>query len=384
MKKIIIYVVFLIIAFISNSSYANANCKLECNSIWPANYYKIYVDGTLKTSTTQTTQPCDILLSSAKNAAEIYGCRPSNSIITDNTSETQTWWWENDGWDWNNDPGENTSCTCTDWVVDSCPNITDRSFKPWAGCYCVDWGDVIDCTETNIWDEDGTEGCKGVQIKDWSCCLGTPYDKELIWSELTKCCNGELYKNEKKCCERWSAVIDDACVSCSAMSTWELEQYADQCSDDLTNCKKANRYTEWPLQKCCDWIVQTGSDGKAICVVNNYWDAWIWMNTQCLTNGQCSYNIYKTLWIRKSDQNPKVSSFVQDIVLAATMFIWTVVSLVLIVSGILYILAWITWNTTLADKAKKWITWSVLWLILVVTSYSIVRLIQFLATAWWW
>jgi hypothetical protein len=51
---------------------------------------------------------------------------------------------------------------------------------------------------------------------------------------------------------------------------------------------------------------------------------------------------------------------------------------------VMYIMAGIKGDTGMADKAKKGIFNSILWLVLVVTSYAIVRLIQFLVTAGWW
>jgi len=66
------------------------------------------------------------------------------------------------------------------------------------------------------------------------------------------------------------------------------------------------------------------------------------------------------------------------------MFLGTVIAILLIVSGILYIIASIQWSSSKADMAKKWIINSLLWLVLVTWSYAIVRLIQFVATAGWW
>lgn len=51
----------------------------------------------------------------------------------------------------------------------------------------------------------------------------------------------------------------------------------------------------------------------------------ITINQACLTNGQCKFNIYDTLGIRKSvratGDPTSVGLFVQDIVLSATFFI---------------------------------------------------------------
>lgn len=134
--------------------------------------------------------------------------------------------------------------------------------------------------------------------------------------------------------------------------------------------------------ECCIWTVVPDSEnpGREACITNTVWNMWMNMDPNCLINWQCSYNIYKTVWIRKSNQNPTVSSFVQDVILWATTFMGTVITVVLIISWILYILAAILWKSNLADMAKKWIFNSILWLLLVSWSYALVRLIQFVAT----
>lgn len=59
-------------------------------------------------------------------------------------------------------------------------------------------------------------------------------------------------------------------------------------------------------------------------------------NEDQLVNGQCKLNIYDTLGIRQSVRNEgdptSVGLFVQDIVLSATFFIGTLVTVALIVS----------------------------------------------------
>jgi len=67
------------------------------------------------------------------------------------------------------------------------------------------------------------------------------------------------------------------------------------------------------------------------------------IGTKCLLNGQCKFNIYDALGIRTSIRNPgdatSVGIFVQDIVLSATMFIGTIVTIAIIVSGLMRIMA---------------------------------------------
>ena len=104
------------------------------------------------------------------------------------------------------------------------------------------------------------------------------------------------------------------------------------------------------------------------------------MNTECLLNGQCKLNVYKVFWIRKSNPNPTVWWLFQDIVLAATSFVWTVVVIALVVSGLIFAFGSISWKDT--KKAKTIMIDCLIWLLLVMWSYTIIRLIQFIATAW--
>jgi hypothetical protein len=236
---------------------------------------------------------------------------------------------------------------------------------------------------------------QGEILKDWTCCplWSYPYDPSWLfgwWEQYTKCCNWILYDDDKKCCEQWVWIRKadwDECLSCDTQEAKTLPDYKKYCSEDVSNCDWSKVYEddEW-LTRCCPWmLVKDDNDpNKKVCIVNNEWNMWINMNADCLVNWQCSYNIYKTLGIRKSDQNPKVSTFIQDIVLWVTMFLGTVIAILLIVSGILYIIASIQWSSSKADMAKKWIINSLLWLVLVTWSYAIVRLIQFVATAGWW
>jgi len=104
-------------------------------------------------------------------------------------------------------------------------------------------------------------------------------------------------------------------------------------------------------------------------------------NEKLLVNGQCKLNIYDTLWIRKSVRNKgdatSVGLFVQDVVLSATFFIGTLVTIALIVSGIMFIFA----SSSGKDpaNAKKGIIGSLVGLLIVVSSYVIIRLVQYVA-----
>lgn len=104
-------------------------------------------------------------------------------------------------------------------------------------------------------------------------------------------------------------------------------------------------------------------------------------NEDLLVQGQCKLNIYDTLGIRQSvrdkDDPTSVGLFVQDVVLSATFFIGTVVTIALVVSGIMYILAASSGKSP--DAAKKGIIGSLIGLLIVVSSYVIIRLVQYIA-----
>ena len=110
-------------------------------------------------------------------------------------------------------------------------------------------------------------------------------------------------------------------------------------------------------------------------------DIWINISTDCLLDWQCSLNVYETMWIRKSNENPTVLWFFQDITIASTTAIlWTVLVIAMIIGWLSWSIASITGKDT-----KKWKTIMIscfVWLLLIMGSYAIIRLIQFLATAW--
>lgn len=108
----------------------------------------------------------------------------------------------------------------------------------------------------------------------------------------------------------------------------------------------------------------------------------ITLNEDCMKNGQCSFSIYKFLGIRQNEDYAGEDSsspwlFVQDIILAATVFIGTVVTLGIIVSGLMFIFAAASGKDP--SKAKAGLKNSVIWLLIVVCSYSIIRLVQYIA-----
>lgn len=105
---------------------------------------------------------------------------------------------------------------------------------------------------------------------------------------------------------------------------------------------------------------------------------WITMNEDCLLNGQCKFDIYKFLGIRQSiADNNSPELFVQDILLSATFFIGTVITIGIIVSWLMFIFAGVSGKDP--TKAKNWLKYSFIWLLIVISSYSIIRIVQYIA-----
>ncbi len=103
-----------------------------------------------------------------------------------------------------------------------------------------------------------------------------------------------------------------------------------------------------------------------------------------LVNWNCTFDINAMIW--KEIKPWEVSSlndpkqFLQDIFFTSTMFITVLASLWLIYSGYNYIMAWGV-DAKKLDEAQKWIKYSLIWVLIVIFSVVIVRVIQFIA-AW--
>ena len=132
-----------------------------------------------------------------------------------------------------------------------------------------------------------------------------------------------------------------------------------------------------PWSPGCPWYQETMNNINS----SSTWAMGIVCNETQLTNGQCKLNIYDTLGIRKSVRNPwdqtSVWLFVQDIVLSATFFIGTLVTVALVVSWLMFIFAASSGKDP--ANAKKGIIGSLVGLLIVVSSYVIIRLVQYIA-----
>lgn len=110
--------------------------------------------------------------------------------------------------------------------------------------------------------------------------------------------------------------------------------------------------------------------------------------TEDFAKWTAQFDIYWALWMshkskvvtESGEEETSVMTFIQDIILAATYFIWTVVTIALVVSWLLYVFSWA--DSSLRNRAKSWFKYALIWLVIVTLSVVIVRAVQFIAK-WW-
>ena len=206
--------------------------------------------------------------------------------------------------------------------------------------------------------------------------------------------DNEICKNNEECYD--NGKDDPYCQEPIVEESDNVKNWRANCSNWSINESNISSINMDIDGKCCfEWTTWNNTTTLAICDPNklsenqNSW--WgtspttsvmgISCNEDQLVNGQCKLNIYDTLGIRKSVRNTNdatsVGLFVQDIVLSATFFIGTLVTIALVVSGIMFIFAASSGKSP--DKAKQWIIWSLIGLLIVVSSYVIIRLVQYIA-----
>ncbi len=118
---------------------------------------------------------------------------------------------------------------------------------------------------------------------------------------------------------------------------------------------------------------------KTVLAANTLGEAWVTINPDCLETGTCGWNIYETLNIREDirDEERPFDFFVTDLFLSATFFIGTVITFSLVFSGLLVVWGWVSESTV--QRGKDGVKYSLLWLALVIFSYTIIRWVQFVA-----
>jgi len=143
-------------------------------------------------------------------------------------------------------------------------------------------------------------------------------------------------------------------------------------------CEKGMVPDKLECRKTCpDWYTEINWVKQNECLINTAWDLWIDCAPEKLINGTCSRNINKTLGVRQSDTTPNPTVLLQDIVLAATSFVGTMIMIALVVMGIKYVKWWYDESST--GDLKGNIRKLLIWLFLVIGSYTIIRLVQYVA-----
>jgi hypothetical protein len=159
--------------------------------------------------------------------------------------------------------------------------------------------------------------------------------------------------------------------STSPSITGQLSQL--DCSKLKYSEKKIN--SDWRMSCICESGQK--NDKWDECLINTAGNLGISCDPTQLLNGTCRRNINKTLGIRNSDTTPNPTVLLQDIILTATSFVGTLIVIALLVTGAKYIRWW--YDESSAGDLKKSIKNLLIWLFLVIWSYTIIRLIQYIA-----
>jgi len=220
-----------------------------------------------------------------------------------------------------------------------------------------------------------TADCATKLQMEAAACAPTPPEQCESYVYLKNQCDDEAYATAD-CATK----LQMEAAACAPTPPEQCETYMylkDECVD-IQDCSQA----------CTDGQQCNCTPTGCTCATPTAW--WLADDTtvmgmtigqKCLLNGQCKFNIYDALGIRKSVRatwDPtSVGIFVQDIVLSATMFIGTIVTIAIIVSGLMRIFAGASGKDP--TKAKSWLINAIIGLLIVVSSYLIIRLVQYIA-----
>lgn len=191
-----------------------------------------------------------------------------------------------------------------------------------------------------------------------------------------------------QCQKKYSSVLDSVSTvqerACMCTSNNSTTISCTQITQDYLNqqlCSSAPKHSTWDTATgqcvCAAWLTDTWANGTRECINNAYGNLGIQCSSEQMRNGTCSRNINKTLGIRTSDTTSNPTLFVQDIVLAATSFVGTLMVIALVVMWLRYVQGGMDESST---GNLKWnIKKLLIWLGLVIGSYTIIRLIQYIA-----
>ncbi len=185
----------------------------------------------------------------------------------------------------------------------------------------------------------------------------------------------------------YNKLSSDWCIC--EVNNWKKENCASLSQETLNTLlcptpkysERIMKNNKWACE-CVNWYAKDWSTWKEKepkeCLVNKAGSVGIKCTAQDLINNTCSRNINKTLGIRSSDTTPNPTLLLQDVVLGATSFVGTIIMVALVYLGFKAVLQWADDSDALWDikgKAKNLI----IWFLLVIGSYTIIRLVQYIA-----
>lgn len=150
--------------------------------------------------------------------------------------------------------------------------------------------------------------------------------------------------------------------------------------EDLLSCRRRawDRYmSNFSNGREQQWCSNKDPQYDGGATIPEEWWYGIQCTTEMLSNGICSLHVYDMLGIRRGNPNTTPDEFVQDIVLTATTFIGTILTFALIVSALMIIFWGANENT--AQRGRQGIKYALIGYVLVLCSYLIIRLVQYIA-----
>lgn len=120
-------------------------------------------------------------------------------------------------------------------------------------------------------------------------------------------------------------------------------------------------------------IGQSGADDPN--GLSTAWGCLTWMWNWCFSFDRFIH--WSGSNITPKNEHRTVTTIAQDIILAATYMVWTVLTIIIIYCGLMYIFA--ARDGKDVSNYKKWLINAAIWAVLVRWAYAIVRLIQYIA-----
>ena len=118
-------------------------------------------------------------------------------------------------------------------------------------------------------------------------------------------------------------------------------------------------------------IVAQGSLGG----ISRSWGCLTWMWKWCFSFDRFIH--WEDSDLTSVNENRTVMTIAQDVIFAATYIVWTVLTIIIIYCGLMYIFAARAEKNV--ESYKNWLVNAAIWAVLVRWAYAIVRLIQYIA-----